>query len=119
MKIVKTNCAVRNISINKPCATLVPPPSVVWTLRAPGNMHCTSALAANPPRICAMKRSPPLTQGRAPIKHMPKVTAGLKSPPLMRKKTQALTAKLKPKDRAMLLRVGASLLDGQAGGGWD
>jgi len=29
---------------------------------------------------------------------MPKVTAGLKSPPLMRKKTQALTAREKPKD---------------------
>jgi hypothetical protein len=48
-----------------------------------------------------MNSSPPRTQGRAPIKHMPNVTAGLNSPPLMRKKTQALTAKLKPKERAM------------------
>jgi len=29
---------------------------------------------------------------------MPKVTAGLKRPPLMREKTQALTAREKPKE---------------------
>jgi hypothetical protein len=36
-----------------------------------------------------------------PIKAMPSVTAGLKSPPDTRKKTHALTARLKPNASAM------------------
>lgn len=98
MKIVNTNCAVRNISMNKPCTTLVSPPSAVSAFSAPGNMHCTSALDTMPPRIWLPNSSTPRNHGRAPITHMPKVTAGLKRPPLMREKTQALTAREKPKE---------------------
>ena len=98
MKIVNTSCAVKNISINKPWVTLVSPPSVVCTFNTPGNIHSTSALATILPRIWLMKRRTPRNQGSAPIRHIPKVTAGLKRPPLMRKKTQALTAREKPKD---------------------
>jgi hypothetical protein len=101
IKIVKTNCAVRNISINNPCTTLVSPPSVVCTFKAPGNMHSTSALATMPPRIWLRKSRTPRNQGSAPMRHMPKVTAGLNNPPEMRKKTQAVTAREKPNERAM------------------
>lgn len=38
MKIVKTNCIVKNISMNSPWATVVGPPSVVATLKPPGWM---------------------------------------------------------------------------------
>jgi hypothetical protein len=107
MKIVKTNCAVKNISINNPCTTVVPPPSEVCTFRPPGNIHCTSALATIPPRIWLRNSSPPRIHGSAPIRHMPRVTAGLNKPPLMRKKTQAL------------LGVGACLLDCEACRGGD
>lgn len=98
IKIVNTSCAVRNISINKPWTTLVSPPSVVCTFRAPGNMHSTNALATMPPKIWLMNSRTPLNQGRAPMRHIPNVTAGLKRPPEMRKKTQAFTAREKPKD---------------------
>jgi hypothetical protein len=37
-------------------------------------MHETNAAEAIPPRIWVMMRSAPRTQGRAPIRHMPKVT---------------------------------------------
>jgi hypothetical protein len=38
------------------------------------------------------------------MRHIPKVTAGLKRPPEMRKKTQAVTAREKPKDLYVLVR---------------
>lgn len=99
IKIVNTNCAVKNISMNSPCTTVVPPPSDVCTFNRPGNIHCTSPLAARPPRIWAINNNQPLTHGNAPIRHIPNVTAGLNRPPLMRKKTQALTASENPKPR--------------------
>jgi hypothetical protein len=57
-----------------------------------------------PPRIWLMKSSTPRNQGSAPMRHIPKVTAGLKRPPEMRKKTQAVTAREKPKDLYVLVR---------------
>lgn len=101
MKMVKTSWAVKNISMNKPCATVVPPPSVVCTFSLPGNMQLTSAAAVKPPKICATNSSAPLIHGSAPIRHMPKVTAGLNRPPLILKKTQAFTAREKPKHNEM------------------
>jgi len=42
---------------------------------------------------------------KQPIRVRPRVTAGLNIPPLMRKKTQALTVRLKPNASAMYSRV--------------
>ena len=36
MKMVNTSCAVKNISMNKPCTTVVGPPRVVATLKPVG-----------------------------------------------------------------------------------
>jgi len=43
----------------------------------------------------------PRNHGKAPIRHMPKVTAGLNKPPEILKNTQALTASENPKLRAI------------------
>ncbi len=99
MKMVKTNIVVKNISIKTPCAFDVPAPNDVRTLNGPGYKPSTTPAAAIPPMIWEIKIRPPRTQGIAPTRHMPKVTAGLKSPPLILKKTHALTPKLKPKHR--------------------
>ena len=99
MKIVNTSIVVKNISMKTPCAMDVPAPKDVRTLSWPGYKTSTIPAAAMPPMIWEMKIRPPRTHGIAPTRHMPKVTAGLKSPPLILKKTQALTPKLKPKQR--------------------
>jgi hypothetical protein len=49
------------------------------------------------PRIWAAKRQIALGIGRAPTRTMSSVTAGLKSPPEIRKKIQTLTMGEKPK----------------------
>lgn len=48
------------------------------------------------PRICATKTTAVRRYVRQPMSMRPRVTAGLNRPPLMRKKTQALTARLNP-----------------------
>ena len=101
MKIVKTSWAVRNISMKRPRVMEVPILSAVRTSRGPGNSTLTTAAAVMAPRICDTVRSIPRIYVNAPTRHIPSVTAGLKSPPEMRKNTQALTAREKPKDRLM------------------
>jgi hypothetical protein len=101
MKMVKISSAVSIISMNSPCTTVVPPPKLVCTANGPGNIQLTRAAAVNPPKICTIKSRKPRSHGSAPIRHMPNVTAGLKRPPLIRKNTHALTAREKPKERAM------------------
>lgn len=117
-KIVITSCAVKNISmtvsvlvdapfipidiyLHKPCATEVPPPRVVATFMGPGNVAYTTPEAAMLPKICATKTRAARVQPTAPIKAIPRVTAGLNKPPDTRKKTHALTAKLNPKPSAI------------------
>lgn len=51
IKTVKTSRAVKNISMNTPCAIDVPPPSCVRTLSGPGNNAETTAAAVIPPSI--------------------------------------------------------------------
>ena len=87
--------------MKSPCTLVVPHPRDVWTVKGPGNIQLTSAAAVRPPRICATKSKAPRAHGRAPIRHIPNVTAGLNSPPEIRKKTHALTASEKPNDNAM------------------
>jgi hypothetical protein len=101
MKIVKTSSAVSIISMNSPCTTVVPPPRLVCAARGPGNIQLTRAAAVKLPRICTTKSRKPRSHGRAPIRHIPNVTAGLNRPPLIRKNTHALTAREKPNERAM------------------
>jgi hypothetical protein len=121
IKMVKTSCAVKNISMKSPWTIVVFPPRVVRTFRSPGNMHWTKPAAAIPPRIWVINNKRPRTQGNAPIRHMPNVTcasdvsmltsyrdrriksltAGLNKPPLIRKNTHAFTASEKPKHSAM------------------
>ena len=101
MNMVNTSMVVKNISMKRPCVFDVPAPKDVRTLSWPGNRTSTMPAAVMPPMIWERKMRPPRTQGIAPTRHMPKVTAGLKSPPLILKKTQALTPRLKPKHRLM------------------
>lgn len=118
MKMAKTRRAVRNISIKRPRAIEVLSPRVVETFMGPGNRADTTPAEAIDPSICEMKTRSPLNQPTAPMRHMPRVTlrqvslissrtgrhvhtAGLKRPPVMRKKTHAFTASEKPKARLM------------------
>jgi hypothetical protein len=70
----------------------------------PGNAACTTPAAAIDARICEMNTRPARIHPTAPIKAIPRVTAGLKSPPDTLKKTHALTARLNPKANAMYVR---------------
>lgn len=101
MKIVNTSCTVRNISMNNPWARLVFPPKVVCTVNGPGSRAETTAAAHMAPSIWVTNKSPPRSHVRAPIKHMPSVTAGLKRPPLIRKKVHAFTANENPNANEM------------------
>lgn len=92
---------------HNPWVTEVPPPRVVDTFMGPGNVACTTPAAAIDARICEMKISPARAQPTAPIKAIPRVTAGLKRPPDTRKNTHALTAKLNPKPNAMYVSAPA------------
>ena len=74
MKIVNTSCAVRNISMNSPCALLVPPLRDVVTARGPGNKALTIPADAIAPSICAMKTRAPRIKGTAPMRQRPRVT---------------------------------------------
>jgi hypothetical protein len=87
--------------MNKPCTIEVPPPRVVDTFIGPGNVACTTPAAATDPMICEMKINAARVHPTAPIKAIPKVTAGLNRPPDTRKNTHALTARLNPKPNAM------------------
>jgi hypothetical protein len=105
IKIVNTNWALKNISMKRPCTVEVPPANPVLNVTGPGKRAETMAADAMPPRICDTKSQSPLHQGTAPTMHIPNVTAGLKSPPEIRKKTQALTASEKPKASEMYIRT--------------
>ena len=74
MKIVKTSCAVRNISMKRPRTTEVPADRFVRTRSGPGKRAETTAAAAMPPRICDITTNTPRTQGTAPMRHMPNDT---------------------------------------------
>ena len=101
MKMVNTSCMVRNISMKRPWAVFVPADKVVCTAKSPGKRAETTAAEHIAPTICERKRRPPRDQVKAPIKHMPSVTAGLNNPPLILKNVHALTANEKPKASAM------------------
>ena len=87
--------------MKRPWVTDVPILSAVRTSNGPGNSTATTAAAEMAPRTWDTVRSTPRTYGNAPTRHIPSVTAGLKSPPEIRKNTQAFTAKEKPKHRLM------------------
>jgi hypothetical protein len=101
IKIVNTNPAVRNISINNPLTVDVPGPSFVCTIIGPGKRHDTTAADAIDASSCATNITKPLIQDIAPMRHIPKatlirinygtsfsgedeLTAGLNNPPLIR-----------------------------------
>lgn len=59
IKIVKTSCAVRNISMKRPWTTDVPPPRLVLIVDGPGNSAEQIAAAVIPPNTCEMTRKTP------------------------------------------------------------
>ena len=75
----------------------VPAPRVVCTSKSPGNKAETIAAETMAAIICVTNKRPPRTQVSAPIRHIPSVTAGLNSPPLILKNVHAFTASEKPK----------------------
>lgn len=70
-----------------------------------GKSADTTPALARAPNIWATKTIAARVYVKQPMSVRPSVTAGLKRPPLMRKKTQALTARLKPNASAMYSRV--------------
>ena len=94
-------------------------------------MHDTRPAATIPPSICGMSKRAPRTFGRVPVITIPNVTcvavsefadygggevgrtAGLKRPPETLKKTQAVTAREKPKARLMNV---SCWIEGASGG---
>ena len=130
-KTVRTRKMVRNISMNKPCETEVPPPREVRTVRGPGRSALVMAAATIPPSSCTTTRRAPRKGGIVRMSTRPRVTfvshlsdpyatihlrhfaicqtltAGLNSPPLIRKNTPALTASENPKLKAMYDKVDA------------
>lgn len=117
MSTVKTSSHVKNISRKRPWALFVPPASAVLKrIVVDGIMARTTAAAAIPPTSWAMKITRDRMAGTTPISQRASVTfcllsvllresivdvkmvltAGLKSPPLTRKKTHTFTARLKP-----------------------
>ncbi len=79
MKMVKTNCAVRNISMKTPCTTFVPPPSDVRITRGPGNRTLTMPALDMAPAIWEMTMRSPRNQDIAPMRHIPRVTLNIVS----------------------------------------
>lgn len=67
----------------------------------PGKSAETTPALARAPKIWATKTIAARVYVRQPMSVSPRVTAGLNMPPLMRKKIQALTARLKPNASAM------------------
>jgi hypothetical protein len=74
MKMVKTNCAVRIISMKNPCAIVVVALNVVLTFNPPENRTLTRAAATIPPRTWTITRSAARKMVIEPISHIPKVT---------------------------------------------
>ena len=97
MKMVKTSSAVRTASMNTPLTSPVPGLSVVLTLKPVGNMTLTRKLLKMLPVTCATSNSVARIGLIARHRSIAKVTAGLNSPPLIRKKIQTLTMRLNPK----------------------
>jgi len=92
----------RTISRKTPCAELMPGVSVVCTVRmSPGTMTPATAAAQMPAIICAGNRIRPRTGGTEPVTTMASVTAGLNSPPEMRKSVHTVTSSERPYDMAM------------------
>jgi len=119
--MTKTSSAVRNISMKRPWAVVVPPVSVVFTFSGPGNSPDTTAAAHIPLMNWAMKTTRARMGLIAPMRRrarvtfvqmsvldlgdvMSRLTAGLKRPPLIRKKAHALTAREKPNAREMYIK---------------
>lgn len=101
MKMVKTSSAVSTASINTPLTRLVPELSVVRTLNVVGNKTLTTKLLKILPDIWATRSNDARTGLIARQSNIAKVTAGLKSPPLMRKKIHTFTIRLNPKTMEM------------------
>ena len=118
MKMVRRSMKVKNISMNRPRVIDVSRLRVVFTDSGPGNSPDTTAAAAMAPSSCATISSKTFIQPSAPTRPMATVawvmlavaseltrlmvhTAGLNKPPLMRKKTQTVTAKEKPNANEM------------------
>jgi len=74
MKMVKTNCAVRNISMKTPCTAFVPPPSDVRITKGPGNKILTMPALDMAPAIWETTMRNPRIQDIAPMRHNPRVT---------------------------------------------
>ena len=74
MKIANTNCAVRIISMKKPCVIDVVGLSVVLTFNPPENKTETSPAAAMDARSCTTVSSMARKAVMEPIIHMPNVT---------------------------------------------
>lgn len=74
MRMTKTSSAVKKNSINKPCAVLVPPPSVVVTVIGPGKSADTTPAAAMPPTSCVANMRHARSQSRPPTRKSARVT---------------------------------------------
>lgn len=92
---------VQNISMKSPWTTLVPDANLVVAFRSPGRVSWTNPAPAIAPAHWAMVRRIARTGVMTPTKSRPRETAGLKRPPLTRKKIHAQIARLKPNARAM------------------
>jgi hypothetical protein len=105
MKIVNTNSAVNTASMNTPLANDVSADNVVRTFSGVGNMTETKKLEKIPPASWAISSRKNRTGDRVFVSIIAKVTAGLNSPPDMRKKIQTLTMSEKAKTRAMYCKT--------------
>lgn len=103
-KIVNINIAVKNISKNIPRTGDMPGARRVVTYNGPGKIAWIIAAAEMAPRHWDIDKRTARVGVITPTRARPSETAGLKSPPLIRKKTQALTVRLKPKERAINCR---------------
>lgn len=105
MKIVNTNSAVKTASMKTPLARLVSADSVVLTFNGVGNMTLTKKLEKMPPLSCATSSRKNRIGVIVRVSNMANVTAGLNSPPEMRKKIHTLTMSEKAKTSAMYCRT--------------
>lgn len=71
------------------------------SVRLPPRASASRTLTVIPPKICEKERRAPRRGVKAPTSTIPSETAGLKRPPEILKKIQALTARENPKDSAM------------------
>jgi hypothetical protein len=105
MLTVNTSSNVKIASMNTPLTSDVPLDSVVRTLNSVGNSTFTISDANILPAICMATRSTALKTLIALVMAIASVTAGLKSPPDIRKNTHTFTMSEKPKDKAMYNRT--------------